>query len=392
MHLDDVRWEEDVPIVTGTVRGRALKADRLVEVGEWGTFQIDKITAAPVEGRSTKRVKVDEMAVDAAPGESLLDQPSEHQDDLAELAPEEATMDDAMSMPAASMAASERKHVLLDDHQYFDESDTEDLEAPKRVPRGTSKYQAAWYLGDNSDSGSDMEDIDDQDASMDIDTGSLGPADGHFAADNVTMGEPTEGAPTEYPQSEIFPDAAPEDEAEQIAAYRAQRRDDAEDDKEFPDEIELHPHVNARERLARYRGLKSLRTSTWETEADRLYQPEEWERLLEIGDYKAAKNRVLKEALVGGVNAGTRVHVHLRLPADHTRESLQALRTPTALFGLLRHEHKRTGLNAAISLSSDYTAPLKSKEELVMQWRAPAPGREPAIQPGGQYAQRRAQV
>ncbi|KAK3082443.1 ribosome biogenesis protein tsr1, partial [Teratosphaeriaceae sp. CCFEE 6253] len=73
------------------------------------------------------------------------------------------------------------------------------------------------------------------------------------------MGEPTEGAPTEYPQSE-FPDAAPEDEAEQIAAYWKQRREEAEEDKEFPDEIELHPGISARERLARYRGLKSLRT------------------------------------------------------------------------------------------------------------------------------------
>ncbi|KAK5712713.1 ribosome biogenesis protein tsr1 [Elasticomyces elasticus] len=367
MYVEDVRWDIEQPIVTGTVRGRSLKADRLVEMGEWGTFQIDKIVAAPAEGRSSKRVKTDEMAVDAEGTDSVLEQPSEDQDDLAELAPEETTMDDVLSMPAASMAASERKHVLLDDHQYFDEDREDELDAPKRVPRGTSKYQAAWYLGDNSDSGSDMEDIDqDLDEDMDMDGAApLGPADGHF--DDMTMGEPTEGAPTTYAQSEFFPDAAPEDEAEQIAAYRKQRRDDAEEDREFPDEIELEPNVNARERLARYRGLKSLRTSAWETEADRLYEPEEWSRLLEIADYKSAKNRVLKETLFGGVKAGTRVSVHLRLGSGQTAVELQALSAPTAVFSLLKHEHKRTSVNTSMSLSSEYGAPLKSKEEIIMQ-------------------------
>lgn len=371
MRVDEVRLEEAGPVVTGTVRGRGLQADRLVQVGEWGDFQIEKITAAPLENNnSNKRVKTDEMAVDAAEGEQLLAAPSDEQDDLAELAPEEATMDDDddMTMPAASLAPSERKAVMLDDHHYFHDDERDDV--PKRVPKGTSKYQSAWYLDDMSDD-SDMEDIDDgPEADMDFDGLSVaaGPADGHF--EDMDMREPTEaGAPSEYPQSEMFPDAAPEEEAEEIAAYRKQRRDEAEDDREFPDEIELHPNVNARERLAKYRGLKSLRTSHWDTEEDKPYEPEEWHRLLEIADYKAAKNRVLKDARMtgGGVKAGTRVNVHLRLAADQSPEELRRLQAPTALFGLLKHEHKHTSINASINLSSEYPAPLKSKEELILQ-------------------------
>ncbi|KAK4547988.1 hypothetical protein LTR36_010708 [Oleoguttula mirabilis] len=366
MFLDEVRWEEAGPVVTGTVRGRGLKADRLVQVGEWGDFQIDKIVAAPLESKA-KRVKTDEMAVDAAEGEQVLAEPSEEQDDLAELAPEEAAMDDDMTMPAASLAPSERKAVMLDDHHYFHD-DKDDFEVPKRVPKGTSKYQAAWYLDDMSDSGSDMEDIEDgPDGDLDFDGLSVaaGPADGHF--EDMDMREPTEaGAPSEYPQSEMFPNAAPEEEAEQIAAYRKQRKDDAEDDREFPDEIELHPNVDARERLAKYRGLKSLRTSHWDTEEDKPYEPEEWSRMLEIADYKSAKNRVLKDTLTGGVKAGTRVDIHLRINAEQ-KEYLQSLPQPTALFSLLKHEHKHTSMNASINLSSDYPAPLKSKEQLILQ-------------------------
>jgi len=366
MVIEDLRWEEDCPVLTGVVRGKGLKADRLVQAGDWGDFQIEKITAAPLENRQ-KRVKTDEMAIDAPEGEQVLEEPSEEQDDLAELAPEEATMEeDDMAIAAASLAPSERKAVLLDDHHYFHEDDTDELTVPKRLPRGTSKYQAAWYLGDFSDSGSDMEDVEpDMDGDVDLDNSvAMGPADGHF---DDTMRDPTEaGAPSEYPQSELFPDAAPEDEADQIEAYRKRRRDEAEEDLEFPDEIELHPYVAARERLAKYRGLKSLRNSRWDSVEDRPYEPTEWSRLLEIANYKSAKNRVVKEALAGGVKPGTRVNVHLRLLPGQ-KEQIQALPEPTALFSLLRHEHKRTVINTSITLSSDYGAPLKSKEELILQ-------------------------
>lgn len=363
MLLEDCQWEGDQAVVTGVVRGRGLKADRLVQVGDWGDLQIEKIVAAPLETRH-KKAKKDEMTVDEPQGEQILEQATDERDDLAELAPEETTMDD---LPTASVAPSERKAVLLDDHHYFNDDDRDNIPAPKRLPRGTSKYQAAWYLDDVDYSGSDLEDADeDEDEEMDVNgNGSVaGPADGHFEdrMDAVTEA----GAPSEYPQSEMFDDRAPEDEADQIEAYRKSRREEAEDDLEFPDEIELHPGVNARERLAKYRGLKSLRTSAWETEEDKPYEPEDYARLLEIADYKSAKNRVVKEALTGGVKPGTRVAVHLRIPQDRKQE-LEPLPKPTALFSLLRHEHKRTVVNVSITLSSDYPEPIKSKSPLIMQ-------------------------
>ncbi|OQO08280.1 hypothetical protein B0A48_06150 [Cryoendolithus antarcticus] len=362
---EQVRWDNESCVVTGVVRGKRLKADRLVQVGDWGDFQIDTIVASP-QAVKKRHTKPNEMTVDGEDN-ALLEIPTEGQDDLDELAPEEALFDESMTMPTASMAASDRKHVLLDDHRYFDEDDPrDDIPVPKRLPRGTSKYQAAWYMGDVSDSGSDLEDVeDDDDAEMDIgELPAAGPAEGNFDA---AQRDPTEaGAPSEYPQSEMFLDPAPEEEAEQLAAYRKQRREDAEDDREFPDEIELLPNVNAKERLARYRGLKSMRTSQWEIEEDRPYEPEEWSRLLEIADYKAAKARIMKESLLGGVRSGTRVEIYLRVSPDRIEE-LQASPTPTAIFSLLRHEHKRTSVNTSITLSSDYPAPLKSKAPIILQ-------------------------
>ncbi|KAK5171598.1 hypothetical protein LTR04_001136 [Oleoguttula sp. CCFEE 6159] len=347
-------------VLTGVVRGRGLKADRLVQVGDWGDFQIEKIVAAPLE--SKRRGKEDAMAVEEASEENALDQPTVDQDDLNELAPEEIAMEDAAAYPV-SLAPSERKGVLLDDHHYFDDDESHIPNMPKKLPKGTSNYQAAWYLGDVSDSGSEFDDVEDVDGDLDMERSAV-PADGVEGLQD--MPEPTEVGASEYPQSEMFLDPSPDEEAEQLAEYRARRKDEAEEDLEFPDEIELHPNVLARERLARYRGLKSLRTSQWETEEDKPYEPEDWSRLLEIGDYKGAKSRVLREALVGGVTPGIRVHVHLRGVPLTLQGSYNPSR-PLALFSLLRHEHKRTSVDYSMTLASEYPAPLRSKTELIMQ-------------------------
>jgi pre-rRNA-processing protein TSR1 len=369
MFIEDIAWRGGKSavsqdgigevVLTGVVRGLGLKADRLVQVGDWGDFQVDKIVAAPLEIK--KKARGDEMMVDTE-DDGILDLPTEDQDDLAELAPEEAVMDDVTDY-ATSIAPSERKGVLLDDHHYFsDEEDPDAPARPKRIPKGTSKYQSAWYMQDMSDDDSDLEDFDMEDAEP-SQAQAAHPADGIEGMD-IDGKAMTEGGPSEYPQSEMFLDPAPEDEAAQIEAYRKSRMNDGEDDKEFPDEIELHPNVDARERLIKYRGLKSLRSSVWETEEDRAYEPHEWQRLLEISDYKRTATKFMREAWAGGVAPGTRVHVHLRGVPLQYQESQSR---PLAMFSLLRHEHKRTSCNYSIKLSSEHDAPIKSKTEMIVQ-------------------------
>jgi len=361
MLVDEVQWPENESgnvIVTGVVRGKGMKADRLVQVGDWGDFQIEKITDAPL-AKKRKHNKED-IQMDGEENKTL-DSPTEDQDDLADLAPEEVIMEDDADM-AMSMATTDKRGVLLDDHHYFSDDETHLPAKPKRLPKGTSKSQAAWFLGDEySDSGSDFEDVDDEgDAAMEV------PALPQDGVEGFAPREPTEAAPSEYPQSEMFLDPTPDDEADQLAAFRKRKSTEAEDDLEFPDEIELHPNVLARERLSKYRGLKSLRSSHWEESEDRAHEPQEWRRLLQVPDYKGSRSQVTREALVGGVTVGTRVHIHLRNVPLTLRDTYKPSQ-PLAVFSLLRHEHKRAALNFNINLSSEYPEPIRSKEEMIMQ-------------------------
>ncbi|KAI5926090.1 AARP2CN domain-containing protein [Camillea tinctor] len=361
MLVDEIQWpstETESTIMTGVVRGKGLKADRLVHVGDWGTFQIEKIIAAPLQ---TKKRKDGNMAIDETEAEDILETPGEDQDNLAELAPEEVMMDDADGDSGAQEdVTTNKKGVLLDDHHYFSEDEPEEYTAPKKLPKGTSSYQAAWFLDDVSDSESELDDEEMQDAE---ENAPAAPEDG---MEGLAGREPTEAAMSEYPQSEMFVEPNEDEDAQQLEAYRARRRDEAEDDKEFPDEIELHPHVLARERLAKYRGLKSLRTSPWNVEEDRPYQPEEWSRLLQISDYQSSRNRSIREALVGGVAPGTRVHIYLKGVPQEVQKSYTPSR-PVTLFSLLRHENKKTSLNFDVTHKDDYEKSIKAKEELIVQ-------------------------
>lgn len=358
MLIENVQWPEigadvvDNVVLTGVVRGKGLKADRIAHIPGWGDFQIDSITAAPLPTGRAKRD--DAMNIDDTESSQVLDAPTAEQDDMAIVAPEEIEMEDDM----ASEPEMEQKGVLLDDHHYFSDDDSHIPSRPKRLPKGTSDYQAAWFVDDVSDSGSDLE--DEEDEKMEMDTGGA-PEDGFFPDNNDAM---TEAGPSEYPQSEMFVDQNEEEEAKQLEEYRASRRKEASDDLEFPDEIELHPNVLARERLTRFRGLKNFKLSTWENAPDRPHEPEDWRRLLQFADYKGSKNKAVREALAGGVNPGARVNVHLRAVPSSLRSRPQ----PLSLFSLLRHEHKHTVVNVNITLNNSVEEPLKSKEELIVQY------------------------
>ncbi|QUC23014.1 uncharacterized protein UV8b_07255 [Ustilaginoidea virens] len=368
MLAEDVRFardESEPTVITGVVRGRGLKADRLVQIGDWGTYQIDKIVAAPLS-KHPRKGEEDASSDAGLQQQRLLEEPSADRDDLNQLAPEDVVMgaDDHDAEMATEPAP--KKGVLLDEHHYFSDEEAEAKKIKKKVPKGTSNYQSAWYLDDVSDSGSDLEDMEVEQDGQDGDDAELGAEDG---VEGYAQPEPTEagGGASEYPASEMMDVPDEDEDAQQLAQHRSRKRNEAKDDLEFPDEIELHPHVLARERLSRYRGLKSLRTSPWQQDEDRAHEPDAWRRLLQVPDYHSSRSRAVREALVGGVAAGSRVQVHVRgVPASVAASHAHSASVVT-LFSLLRHENKKTCLNYLLNLSGDHDGAIKSKDELIVQ-------------------------
>ncbi|KAF3905840.1 hypothetical protein AA313_de0207090 [Arthrobotrys entomopaga] len=353
MLASDLAWDdaENMAYVTGTVRGKALKADRLVQLQDGGVYQVEKVVSLPNESH-----RGDAMEVSA-----VVDAPSEDQDSLEQVSDEVSMEEDMMPVPDT------RKGVLLDDHHYFDDDEIDGVVPEpvrkRKLPPGTSEMQAKWIVDSDTDD-SDLDDTDEVEELMETEM-ETEDDDKMDAQDDMDDATTTFGTS----KSEMFIDLSPEEEAKAIAEFR-QRKKEAEEDLEFPDEFELRPDEKASERLHRYRGLKDFRTSPWETSEDVPFQPKRWDALARIDNYKATKLRVQREALVGGAAAGSRVKVYLRgVPRELATMAVDEYNgRVTGLFSLLRHEHKKAVVNYSITLSNDYEGPpIKAKDTLILQ-------------------------
>lgn len=163
----------------------------------------------------------------------------------------------------------------------------------KKVPKGTSAYQAAWIIDES----------DDEDWGSDGDDDQPREGDDNIDADDVesVMMDPT-ADDTASVSARPFADLSPEQEAVQLQAYLADRaRERAlqnRDDMDFPDEIDTPLEIAARERFARFRGMKSFRTSPWDPYEE---LPLEYSRCFMFEDFKRMGRKMELKALREGV-------------------------------------------------------------------------------------------
>ena len=196
-------------------------ANRLAQICAW------KEDETPAPSSDAMAIDID---VPAANGAEVIELPTAGQDDLDELAPEEDVMQDVGMDDNESVVTTQPHGVLIDDHHYFEEKEDERYTAPRRLPKGTSAYQASWIL-DSDFSESELEDVDedgDGDVGMhgegededDIDEDAARPEDG---AEGMAGESKSTYAPTEFgdAKSEMFLDPSPEQEAEQYVILLA---------------------------------------------------------------------------------------------------------------------------------------------------------------------------
>jgi len=333
---DEVSWEtannsEDSQdgylTVEGTVRGIGFNANRLIHIPGHGDFQIERI----------ERIQRNDLEAFSA---------DENQETLDELAPNEVSMED---------------WEAEEEYQYDDEAvryENGFLPAPKvekkklNLPEGTSDYQAKWFLDDDV--------VEDDDSDME----SEGSEPELMQDDEEMEVEDVQSEPADL-QSELFVELSPEEEKRQLELYREKE----EEDREFPDEIELNPNESGKERLKRYRGLKNLHNSVWDCDEYDPKAPSEWRRLLRISNFKGTKNKILKESIKETqVTTGSKVKIFIKAPQFITSKIANWKEIPFIIYGLLEHEHKLAVVNFSISPWEDYEKPIPSKEAIVVQY------------------------
>ncbi|KAH3683753.1 hypothetical protein WICPIJ_005272 [Wickerhamomyces pijperi] len=326
---------EGILKVEGTVRGIGFNANKLVHIPGYGDFQIARI-------EKLSRVEVEDQF-----------QSNEQAQTLDTISPHEIDMDDWENEHGYEQQNHE--HVRYDyDYTHFEETRKPKL----NLPEGTSEYQARWFIEDDVVEG-EYESDEDEDLMEDgegLDEEGM----------DIEYDEETYGDDQDDVQSEKFVELDADEEERQLAMYRQKE----EEDREFPDEIELNPVESGKQRLSRYRGLKSLYNTVWDCDEYDPKAPEEWQRLLRISNFKATKNKILKSAIQEAqVVAGNKIAIYLKIQDSSKFSNLQDVnKRPFTLYGLLEHEQKLAVVNFSIQSWESYEKPIPSKDAIIVQY------------------------
>lgn len=374
-------------IIKGWTRGNAnFSAQRLVHIRDHGDFRVRRILdlsdQSKVKPRRGKNMDVEMGSVEDEPTHTpqgipiLEERNDEDADDLQsenEVSDGEFGQEEQTWPTEEEMAAGEQRQL-----------EAEQQEAKQaRKARGAKKaevedkYKTRWLIeeSDDEDGGSEGEDdlVMDADA-LEDDFAVAGPSTlatngNHRHAEVENEGDYNFGDEDDDDDGDSDDDAALFETANR---ENKERRSRAAEDVQFPDEVDTPLHIPARQRFARYKGLASLRSSTWDAYEE---LPAEYSKIFQFDDWDRIKRAVEGKARLEGVPIGSEVGLELKdvpvamaekfgavVPGQgQLRPSQNARLLPMTVWGLLRHEHKKTIMNFSVLRNTEYTETVKSK-------------------------------
>eukprot|EP00127_Corallochytrium_limacisporum_P004682 Clim_evm36s172 gene=Clim_evmTU36s172 len=378
----------------GYVRGRELNVNTLFHVSGLGDFQVEEcqVVHGPFLTKAERRGR--EVSMNTDEGQAPVLPNPEHQDILVQEA-EVDPMDAEQTFPTdEEIRAAEAEQEMMEAHKKQAKG--------RKVPKGTSSYQAAWFLDDDDDDLSDDEeesesdeDEEMQDIGDDYDMQHID--EGHGTDDDNAEHEEYEEVVPEQ-RDEAYDKTVGDDfDPEAVAKAKAERRVRFEEEQAFPDEIDTPMDKPARTRFQRYRGLKSFRTSAWDVNES---LPFNYSRIFKFQNFRRIRKRVKTEE--GQIPEATYIHLKLRIVAEHCKqenvdpsdveestsaansmgsdeptvvkaaEKLHNLlavdrRSPVVVTNMLRFEHRMSVINVLLKRTHYPHEIVANKEPLMVQ-------------------------
>lgn len=334
---EEVQWEEGTLKVTGVVRGARLSANRLIHIPDFGDYQLSKIMSAPLRNNSLKR-----STMEIEP-EVLSERILSSADSLVSTnVPDDMTNEQTWPTEEEMSGAVTHFESVIDG--VPDASKGTTPKRIKRIPRGMSEYQASWIVDESDESEDNTTDQKSAVGEQDEEMVPLASADD---IDN------------DRSSAVAFQDLDVEEEERQLKEWR-NRAQEERDAQQFPDEIDTPQNIPASTRFARYRGMRSFRTSPWDPYEN---LPKDYARIFDFEDFKRTERDVQKIAEVEGVEPGRRVTVYIE---GVPRAASISRNVPLVIHGLLQHEHKKMVLHFTVQRNTEYEGSVKSKDPLIL--------------------------
>ncbi|XP_048375425.1 pre-rRNA-processing protein TSR1 homolog [Sphaerodactylus townsendi] len=343
--------------VSGYVRGRSLNVNSLVHIVGHGDFQMSQVDATPepfvpnlnaAKGQRRRR-------------QGLQDSPfsgvAEMEEDVQVLMRADPNKQESLqSEMVPDPMDGEQTWPTEEELNEAAESLKQTKKISKKVPKGTSAYQAAWIVNEREgESGSDDEQDEANEMEEEMFTEEAISQDG-------SSSEEEEATEDEECESMVLPETEEDAEEEEAVLEKYQRE---RQDEMFPDEVDTPRDVLAKIRFQKYRGLKSFRTSPWDPNEN---LPRDYARIFQFQDFFQTRKHVfrqLKKEEDDGVAVGRYVTLHICNAPASVVESFQQ-RVPLVLYELLPYEQKMSVLNLLVRRFASYTEPIQAKEEVIV--------------------------
>ncbi|EPZ35109.1 Ribosome biogenesis protein BMS1/TSR1 domain-containing protein [Rozella allomycis CSF55] len=318
--------------VTGYSRGNVgFSANRLVHLPGLGDFQVSNVLSCPLNGMEEKIIDTFDSNRESLQAENIPD--VEMMDERFDITDEEV------------LAGEERIKQILKEREEEEEGmavDNKMFKKPtgqmKKVPKGTSSYQAAWIVeSDDEDEEENVENEMKEDSEI---------SESEFEEEEIIT----------IDDSEIKNDLlSPEEEEKEFKEFM-QKKNELKNEMDFPDEVDTPLNKSAKERFMKYRGLESFRTSFWDPYEN---LPEDYSRIFQFDNFKKTSEKAKEAAFETKVACNERISLII--------ENVPLVSNfPLTVFGLLRHEQKISLNHFTILRTEEFQDPIKSKDELIL--------------------------
>lgn len=369
---EQVEYEAGTLKVTGFLRGVGLDVNQLVHIPGLGDFQLNQIDGPndpyPMEKRRTG------TDAEMESGESSTVQVLARADPTVQTSLDRENVPDDMDQEQPFPTDEEIAAAQLENQKK---------KMVKRVPKGTSAYQACW-IPDEEDVDGEGEDEDEDESEGDEEDEDFMSCNSDKESQHEEMSqadgeeEVDEGVDEEY--EEVALEDGPEshdhkydqeldlhEDVSTLAKIKAARSD-----QQWPDELDTPLDQLASVRFQKYRGLESFRTSEWDVKEN---LPRDYARIFQFKNFDRTKRRIIAlakdEVENEGVPAGTYITVHVKNVDEKLWQVYQSGRNSKAqgviLYGMLPHEQQMSLQNCVLKRTPDSELPLQSKERMIVQ-------------------------
>lgn len=333
--LDNNKAANGTLFVSGYVRSRDLDVNSLLHIPGWGDFQMESIEVLPdpFSTRNKKHGDAEMSETRILKPDPMIQESLDRENEVDDMEGEQTfPTAEEIAVSIAEQAAKKKK---------------------RKVPKGTSDYQAAWIEDDEEDDDDDLEGSDEEEDMEEPEQ------EEEEEEDNDGSGEDTMADNVTVKFDEEMEEVNEDDEDE----YKKFKK--AREDEEFPDEVDTPMDVAARVRFARYRGLKSFNYSSWDPKEN---LPSDYSRIFQFENFNRTKRRVLKMESNEETSAvvGSFVKIAIRNVPEALKQVLDDQPgRPLVIFGLLKHENKLSVLNMLLRKHPSFETAVKSKEKLI---------------------------